>query len=93
MPKSKRRSKASKPRAIETQVAQQKAEVKKLTPEQYMRRRVVGWGLVVLGVLVGVTHWVAHLGVLYDTKGIWDLAAGYPMAGALGVAGAVVLSK
>lgn len=93
MSRPKKRKKSRERRARETQVAQQSAEKKSITPEQYMRRRVFGWGLVTLAVLVGVSHWLAHLGALYQDTGLWDLTIGYPMAGALGVMGAVVLSR
>lgn len=93
VPRSRKRPAARRSQARETQVAQQKAEIKKLTPEQYMRRRIFGWTLVALAVLVGVTHWLAHLGVLYEDSGLYDLTIGYPTAGLLGIAGAIVLSK
>lgn len=93
MPRAKKRKKSRERRARETQVAQQSAEKKKITPAQYMRRRALGWGLVALAIMVGVSHWLAHLGVLYEDNGLLDLMIGYPMAGALGVAGAIVLSR
>jgi hypothetical protein len=93
MPRSKQRRKSRARGARETQVAQQKAEKKKLTPEQYARRRAFGWVLVALAVGVGASHWLAHLGILYEDNALWDLTIGYPMAGLLGVAGAIVLSK
>lgn len=90
MPKSKKRTRSAAARV--TQVEQERAE-KKLTPKQYARRRAFGWSLVVVGVVVGVSHWVAHLGVLYDDKPLWDLLIGYPTAGLFGIGGAIVLSK
>jgi hypothetical protein len=93
MPKSKQRKKTALKKAEQATAQQQTGEAKKLTPQQYMRRRSFGWTLVALGVLVGVTHWLAHLGALYEDTGLYDLTIGYPMAGALGVAGAIVLSK
>ncbi len=66
MPKSKQRKRAAEARARETQLSQAEAERKKLTPEQHMRRRAFGWALVALAVVVGVSHWLAHLGVLYQ---------------------------
>jgi hypothetical protein len=93
MPKSKQRNRAAERRAKETQAAQAEAEKKKITPEQYMRRRAFGWALVSLAIVVAVTHWFAHVGMLYDDKPIWDLTIGWPMAGLLGIWGAIVLSK
>jgi hypothetical protein len=92
-PRSRKRAAARQQQARATQLAQQKSEAKKLTPEQYMRRRVIGWTLVALGVVVGATHWLAHLGVLYEDRALWDLTIGYPTAALLGIAGAIVLSK
>jgi hypothetical protein len=93
VPKPKKRPKVARARARETQSAQSAAEKKKMTPEQYTRRRIFGWTLVVFAVLLGVTHWLAHLGVLYQDRPLWDLTIGYPMAGLLGIGGAIVLSK
>lgn len=93
MPKSKQRKKTALKKAEEARAQQEKAKVKKLTPQQYMRRRFFGWSLVALAVVVGVTHWLAHLGALYQDTGLWDLTIGYPMAAVLGISGAVVLSK
>jgi len=91
MPKSRGRKKSTSART--TQAAQQAAAKKKLTPEQYARRRAFGWVLVMAGVVAGASHWLAHLGVLYDDRPLWDLLIGYPMAVALGVWGAVKLGR
>jgi hypothetical protein len=93
MPKSKARKKTALKKAEQATAQQQAAEAKKLTPQQYMRRRFFGWTLVALAVLVGVSHWLAHVGVLYEDTGLYDLTIGYPTAGLLGIAGAIVLSK
>lgn len=93
MPRSKQRRKTALKKAEQATVQQEKAEVKKLTPEQYMRRRFFGWSLVALAVAVGATHWLAHLGLLYKDNGLFDLTLGYPTAALLGVLGAIVLSK
>jgi hypothetical protein len=92
--RSKRSSKARAIRAREAQTAQRQAERKKLSYAQYRRRRVFGWSLVALGVVVGVTHWLQHL-QLYSlaSQGVSDVFLGYPMAVLLGVGGAIVLSK
>jgi hypothetical protein len=93
-PPRKGRDKSAEARARETQSAQKEAEAKKLTPAAYRRWRILGWGLVALGVLVGVQHLVSHLGFFnIVSPGVDDLVAGYPLAGALGVGGAIVLSK
>jgi hypothetical protein len=59
-----------------------------------MWRRWVGWGLVTAAVLIGVSHWLRHLGVFTILPhGLADLFIGYPAAAALGVGGALVLSS
>jgi hypothetical protein len=43
---------------------------------------------------MGVAHWLTHIQVWdFADQGVEDVLAGYPMAGALGIAGAVILSK
>jgi hypothetical protein len=93
MPRPHRRRKVQQERARETQLAQKAAEVKKLTYRQYVLRRAMGWSLVGLAVAVGASHWLAHLGLLYEDRAVWDLTIGYPTAALLGIAGAVVLSR
>lgn len=92
VPKPHKRAKARAQKARETQIAQREAEAKKVTPEQYMRKRALGWILVALAVAVGTSHWLAHLGALYEATPLSDLVAGYPLAAALGIGGAIVLS-
>lgn len=93
-PVARTRNKRKEVQARETQAAQRVAEGKRLTPESYRRRRIFGWSLVVLGVIVGVQHLIAHMGFWTLISPGWDdLVAGYPLAGALGVAGAIILSK
>ena len=56
------------------------------------RRRLVraGQALMALGLLVGVVHWLAHLGAFGGSpSGVVDLVVGYPMAGLLFMGGAV----
>ncbi len=90
----KRRDRRSEALARETQAAQRLAEKKKLTLAGYRRRRIFGWTLVSLAIVVGVTHWMEHLGFFsFASSGVEDLVAGYPMAVLLGVAGTIVLSK
>lgn len=63
--------------------------------QQYRRwqmRRLLGGGLIALGLVVVLTHVFMHLaGVRWF--GLQDLLAGYPMGGLLVVAGLVVLGK
>jgi hypothetical protein len=103
MPQSKVRSKA-KPRAKRdkarvararaTQAAQAKAEARKASPASYKRRRVLGWTLVALGVVVFVQHLISHAGFfVLVSPGVDDLIAGYPLAGLLGLAGVLLLSR
>jgi hypothetical protein len=95
MPSSKgRRDRTRSARAQETQAAQRQAEARKLTPAQYTRRRAIGWALVALGVAVGVQHFLSHVALFtVISRGADDLLLGYPLAGALGVAGAIVLTR
>jgi hypothetical protein len=91
---SRRRDKSAEARARETQAAQKQAETRKMTLAAYRRWRILGWTLVGMGVIVGVQHLISHLGVFnLISPGVDDIVVGYPMAGALGVAGILVLSK
>lgn len=91
---SKRRDKAQEARARETHAAQQQAEAKKLTPAAHARRRVLGWSLVALAVVVFLQHLVSHFGVFTLVSEGWDdLIAGYPLAGVLALVGILVLTR
>lgn len=93
-PRARRRDKPREAQARETQAAQKQAEARKLSPAAYTRRRVLGWSVVVLGVLIGVQHLMHHMGFFTLISPGWDdLVAGYPLAGVLGIAGAILLSK
>jgi hypothetical protein len=95
MPSSRKRSKTKQARARKAHHAQQRTEgSKKATLAHYRARKIAGWSLVVLAVLVGVSHWVGHLGAFHiASPGMEDLLVGYPTAFLLGVLGAFVLSK
>lgn len=93
MPRPHKRAKVRAQKARETQAAQQQAEVKKLTPEQYMRRRAAGWALVGVAVAIGVTHWLAHIGLIYRATSLTDLTIGYPTAALIGIGAAIILSR
>jgi hypothetical protein len=90
----KERAKARAARARETQAAQREAEKRKLTTAQHSRRRVLGWGLVGLGVVMFVQHLVSHAGFFtLVSPGVDDVIAGYPLAGLLALAGVLLLSR
>lgn len=94
MPKSKGRPKAAEDKARRGQAEREASQARKLTLKEYQRRRFFGWSLVAVGVAVGVSHWLQHLGFFeLLSTGPADLVIGYPMAGLLGVGGAIVLSK
>ncbi|MDP9299567.1 MAG: hypothetical protein M3P43_01505 [Actinomycetota bacterium] len=90
----KRRDRGRDRRARETQAAQHVAEARKISPSAYRRRRILGWSLVTFAVVMAVQHYVHHLGAFtLISPGADDLFAGYPLAAALGVVGAIVLTK
>jgi hypothetical protein len=90
----KQHAKARAARARATQAAQREADERKLTPAQYRRRRGLGWTLVGLGVVVFLQHLVSHAGFFtLVSPGVDDIIAGYPLAGLLALAGAIVLSR
>ncbi|MEP6666627.1 MAG: hypothetical protein ABJA81_09290 [Nocardioidaceae bacterium] len=95
MPKSRGRSSKQSSQAKATQAAQRaSSKRKRISPTQYRVRRITGWSLVVVGATIGITHFIGHVGFFGLQPSVaMDLAAGYPMAATLGVAGAIVLSK
>ena len=65
-----------------------------MTVFEYRLRRSGGWGLVVVGIAVGIGHWLTHIGAWsFASRGVMDLLAGYPLAAVLVVAGSIVLSR
>ncbi|MGH2652895.1 MAG: hypothetical protein ACRDHV_00905 [Actinomycetota bacterium] len=55
---------------------------------------MLGWSLVGLGVAVFLQHLVSHAGFFtLVSPGVDDVIAGYPLAGLLALAGAIVLSR
>jgi len=55
---------------------------------------VLGWSLVGLGAVVFFQHLVSHAGFFtLVSPGVDDIIAGYPLAGLLALAGAIVLSR
>ncbi len=91
----KERDKRKEARARQTQAAQHEAASRRpVSPGAYRVRRTIGWSLVALGILVGVTHWMEHLQLFsIASEGIQDVALGYPMALLLGIGGSIVLSR
>jgi hypothetical protein len=89
------RDKRREAQARETQAAQERArERQQLTLGAYRFRRAVGWSLVGLGILVGASHWLAHIQLWgFASQGLMDLVAGYPMAGLLAISGTIVLTR
>ncbi len=80
-------------RAADTRVQQVQAEMRRAFRRQ-RRRKVWAGALVTTGAIIGVSHWLQHLGAytLLD-PGLADLLIGYPMSGALIVAGLIVLGR
>lgn len=96
MPKSKgrqvgRRKPSS--RARETQVEQAQSEtLRTRSYTSYRRRRFISWGLIVAGVVVGVSHWFEHFDLIeIFSPGVQDLLIGYPTAALLAVGGLMLL--
>jgi hypothetical protein len=64
---------------------------------KYLRKRRltrIGIALMVVGGVMAVVHWLAHLGTFGgQPPGIVDLVAGYPMAAVLFLAGAITAGQ
>lgn len=58
-------------------------------------RRIAGWTLAGVAVLMAVVHWVAHIGYrpIPLSMGWQDLLIGYPMAAFLGIAAIIILGQ
>ncbi|MCA1708808.1 MAG: hypothetical protein LC808_38230 [Actinobacteria bacterium] len=82
-----------------TNVHREQAKPKKTayTPAYYRQlyKRIAGWALVGLGLLVGGSHVITHLGYfqLLPSVGLQDLLMGYPLAGLLILGGIILLSS
>lgn len=69
-------------------------ERREITLRQYGFRQVAGWSMVGLAIAMGVSHWLAHIGLWrFASPGVMDLTAGYPLAVLLAISGSIVLSK
>ncbi len=53
----------------------------------------IGQLIIVLGALVGLSHWIAHVAINGGPPGIQDLFIGYPTAGVLMILGAVLAGR
>ncbi|MCQ9164164.1 hypothetical protein [Arthrobacter sp. STN4] len=61
---------------------------------RHHRRLVrIGQAIMVLGLLVGISHWIAHFAVPGGPPGIQDLLIGYPTAAAVLIVGAVLAGR
>jgi hypothetical protein len=90
----KTRDKRREARARQTQGAQERAASRQVSPRAARVRRTIGWVLVGLGIVVGMSHWLTHIGAWdFASQGVEDLVAGYPMAALLAIGGAIVLSQ
>lgn len=84
-------------RRAATNLHQEQAKPKKTgyTPAYYrmLYKRITGWALVVLGLLVGGTHVITHLGYfqVLPNVALQDWVMGYPVAGALVLGGVILL--
>lgn len=61
--------------------------------EQRLRRHRVAYGLWVLAAIFAISHLFEHLGMfdpITGSAGLDDLLVGWPMAGVLGITGAIV---
>lgn len=82
-----------------TNLHREQAKPKKTayTPAYYRQlyKRIAGWVLVSLGLLVGGSHVITHLGYfqVLPSVGGQDLLMGYPMAGLLVVGGIILFSS
>lgn len=82
-------------------LSQDRVAGKGLTREQrqhlhLLRRRkhIIGWVVVALGGVIGVIHWLGHLGAFGSPPStLADLVAGYPAAGVLIVIGFVLVGQ
>jgi len=72
-----RRRSAEERRAADTQAAQARAEMARAFRKQ-QRRKMLAGGLVAAGVLVGVSHWLQHLGAFQLPVGV-GLLVGAPV--------------
>lgn len=82
-----------------TNLHQEQAKPRKTayTPAYYRQlyKRTGGWALIGLGLLLGGSHVITHLGAfsVLPRAGLQDLLMGYPMAGIIVIGGIALLSS
>ena len=96
MPKSKgRRGSRAKQssRGRRTQVQQAGAEkLRTRSYASYRRRRLASWALIAAAVIVGVSHWFEHFGLIkIFSLAVEDIVIGYPTAALLAISGLMLL--
>ncbi len=96
MPKSRGRAKGKRrksrgPRAVLPEQASTRS-TKRASYRNRRRKRLAGWSLVTAGAVIGVSHWLSHLGFIrIASPGVEDVAIGYPVAVLLMVVGAMLI--
>ncbi|MDD0856686.1 hypothetical protein NHF46_00555 [Arthrobacter alpinus] len=53
----------------------------------------LGQAIMALGLMVGLSHWIAHVVMTGGPPGIQDLLIGYPTAAVLMIAGAILAGR
>jgi len=91
-----RRRAARRRRATTTRAEQERAALQRSIDHElrgWTKRRIAGWLLLGAAVVIGVQHWLAHLGVrpLPVSMSAQDLVMGYPTSLALGLLGFIIL--
>lgn len=98
LPRDRRTRRARKRRDTLTTVEAQRAARQREINRQlrvWTPRRIVGWTVVCVAVVVGVVHWVAHLGIrpVPLSMGWQDILIGYPTAALLALVALIILGQ
>lgn len=73
---------------------QMRAAAGRTNPPDRRWRRLLGVTVLILGAAIGVSHWLAHVGIFGQQPPSWmDLAIGYPTAALLLAAGGIILGQ